>query len=143
MNNCNSEAQEKLSVFQLFVCILSILVLVAVVAGAAANLPPTVATILQYFDLTVCGLLFLDFCIRYRRAKNKLSFMKWGWIDLLACVPNVDFLRFGRMVRILRILRLLRGIRAGQRIWALLLQNKQKSAIATIALTMILLVTFS
>jgi voltage-gated potassium channel len=138
-----SEAHEKLSAFQLLVFVLSILALGALIIATATPVPPMVATILQYFDTAVCALLFIDFCIRFKCAPKKLAFMKWGWIDLIACIPNLDVLRFGRMVRILRIIRLLRGVRAGQRLWALLLQNKPKSAVASVILTTILMVTCS
>ena len=69
--------------------------------------------------------------------------MKWGWIDLLACIPNIDALRIGRMVRVLRILRLLRGVRIGHRVISLILRNKPKSAFASVLLTSLLLGTFS
>lgn len=69
--------------------------------------------------------------------------MRWGWIDLIACIPNVDVLRVGRMVRVLRIIRLLRGVRVGHRIVSVILQNKPKSAFASVFLTSLLLITFS
>jgi len=47
------------------------------------------------------------------------------------------------MVRVLRIIRLLRGVRLGQRIISLILHSKPKSALTSILLTSILLVTFS
>ena len=68
--------------------------------------------------------------------------MKWGWIDLLACIPNVDALRVGRLVRVLRIIRLLRGVRIGHRVYELLVQNKPKSAAVSVLFTTLLLVTF-
>jgi voltage-gated potassium channel len=102
-----------------------------------------VSTIIQILDTIVCVLFFTDFLIRFRRAESKKEFMKWGWIDLIASIPNVDILRFGRMVRVLRIIRLLRGLRVGHRVVSIILQNKPKSAFASVMLTTILLITFS
>jgi voltage-gated potassium channel len=134
---------EKITPFQLALLVLSILVLLALVLDTLVPLHREVSTIIQTLDTVVCVLFFTDFIVRFRRAESKREFMRWGWIDLLACIPNVDLLRFGRMVRVLRIIRLLRGIRVGQRVISVLLQNKPKSAFASVMLTTILLVTFS
>lgn len=143
METPDSQPAEKLSVFQLALLILSILVLLSLIADAIAPVPPEVSTIIQTLDLVACFLFFVDFVIRFWRAESKLAFMRWGWIDLLACIPNVDLLRVGRLARVLRIIRLLRGVRIGHRIISLILQNKPKSAFTSVLLTTMLLVTFA
>jgi len=90
----------------------------------AFKLPGQVSRILEWVDTGVCFLLLLDFGIRFHKAKSKLEFMKWGWIDLLASIPNLPMLRAGRLVRVLRIIRLLRAIRASQRVSNIFLRNK-------------------
>jgi voltage-gated potassium channel len=134
---------EEITPFQLALLVLSVLVLVALIADTLAPVNREVSTIIQTLDTVVCVLFFTDFVIRFRRAKSKREFMRWGWIDLIACIPNIDLLRFGRMVRLLRIIRLLRGLRFGHRVLSILLQNKPKSAFASVMLTTILLVTCS
>lgn len=143
METPDSQPAEKLSVFQLALLVLSVLVLLALIADAIAPVSQEVSTIIQTLDLVACLLFFMDFVIRFWRAESKLAFMRWGWIDLLACVPNVDLLRVGRLARVLRIIRLLRGVRIGHRIISLILLNKPKSAFASVLLTSMLLVTFS
>src|SRR5215213_11615224 len=100
------DAREKLSVFQLLLLVLSLVVIGALITDAVAPVRKEVSSIIQFLDLAACLLFFVDFCIRFARAESKTAFMKWGWIDLIACIPNVDLFRFGRMVRILRIIRL-------------------------------------
>lgn len=134
---------EKITPFQLALLVLSILVLLALLVDTVAPVNREVSTIIQMLDTVVCVLFFTDFVIRFRRTPSKREFMRWGWIDLIACIPNIDLLRFGRMVRILRIIRLLRGLRVGHRVLSVLLQNKPKSAFASVMLTTILLITFS
>jgi voltage-gated potassium channel len=135
--------EDKLSVFQLALLLLSIVVLAGLVLDAVAPISKPVSNILQMLDSVACGLFFLDFLVRFKRAQSKVAFMRWGWIDLIACIPNIDILRAGRMVRILRVIRLLREVRVGQRVVSLILPNKPKSALTSILLTSILLVTFS
>ncbi len=143
MQATQSPPAERLSAFQLVLLVLSILVLGALVVDAVAPVPREVSSILQTLDTVACALFFIDFVFRFRRAENKASFMKWGWIDLVACIPNIDFLRVGRLVRVLRIIRLLRGARLGHRVISLILHNKPKSAFAVVILTTLLLIIFS
>ena len=134
---------ERISVFQLVLLVLSLVVLGALVIDTVAPVSREVSTILQILDTIACALFFIDFDIRFWRAESKASFMKWGWIDLVACIPNIDFLRAGRLIRVLRVIRLLRGVRIGHRVISLVLQNKPKSVFAAVFLTTLLLITFS
>jgi len=109
----------------------------------AFKLPGQVSRILEWVDTGVCFLLLLDFGIRFHKAKSKLEFMKWGWIDLLASIPNLPMLRAGRLVRVLRIIRLLRAIRASQRVSNILLRNKVQGGVASVLVTFFLLIMFS
>jgi voltage-gated potassium channel len=137
------DSVESISAFQVLLVVLSLLVIAALLVDAVVPIPKEVSTIVQALDLAACALFFIDFCIRFFRSSNKLHFMRWGWIDLLACVPNVDLLRVGRMVRVLRLIRLLRGVRVGHRLLSIFLQNKPKSAFSSVLLTTLLLITFS
>lgn len=137
------DSVESISAFQVVLVVLSLLVIIALLVDAVVPVPKEVSTIVQALDLAACALFFIDFCIRFARSPNKRHFMRWGWIDLLACVPNIDLLRVGRMVRVLRIIRLLRGVRVGHRLLSIFLQNKPKSALSSVLLTTLLLITFS
>ncbi|PZX55518.1 voltage-gated potassium channel [Algoriphagus ratkowskyi] len=68
------------------VIILSIYLLFALLIVAFFKLPEEITTLLQIFDLMICAVFFLDFCIRFYHAEDKMKFMKWGWIDLVAYV---------------------------------------------------------
>lgn len=138
-----AHATERVGPFQFALLVLSVLALVAVTVDAFVQPDPEVSLILQGIDLVACCLFAFDFVQRFRRAPSKRQFMHWGWIDLLACVPNVDALRVGRFVQILRILRLLRGIRSVQRLFGMMFVSKSRGGVATVATTMFLLVVFS
>ncbi len=142
MSGTGATNSEKVGIFQIVILILSIVVLGALGTDAAFKLPKQVSDILQTLDTLVCILLLIDFGIRFYKAKSKLAFLKWGWIDLIASIPNVPFLRVGRFIRILRVIRLLRAIRATQKITSLLLKDKLQTGVASVALTAFLLVMF-
>jgi len=142
MNEAGAKNSEKIGLFQIVVLILSIIVLGALGADTVFKLPKGVSDILQKLDTLVCVLLLADFGIRFYKAESKLAFLKWGWIDFIASIPNVPLLRVGRLIRILRVIRLLRAIRATQKISSVLLKNKVHTGVTSVVLTSFLLVTF-
>jgi voltage-gated potassium channel len=141
--NENNSNHEHVGLFQLVVLILSVVVLGALFADTAFKLPSQISNVLQTVDTLVCILLLSDFGVRFYWAKSKLAFIKWGWIDLIASIPNIPILRIGRLVRILRVIRLLRAIRATHKITSIILRNKIQSGFASVILTSFLLVTFA
>jgi len=106
------------------------------------KLPREISDVLRKLDTLVCVVLIIDFGIRLFKAESKLVFLKWGWIDLIASIPNVRILRVGRLVRIVRVIRLLRAIRATQKITSLLLKDKIRTGVASVLLSAFLLIMF-
>jgi voltage-gated potassium channel len=139
----DSKTPEGFGIFQIVILILSVIVLGALVADTAFRLPAEIANVLKKIDTLICVVFLVDFGVRFYRAKSKLAFLKWGWIDLIASIPNLQILRWGRLVRVLQIIRLLRALRATHKIMALLLKNKFQSGVASVFLTAILMVIFS
>src|SRR5687768_5670574 len=129
--------------FQFAVLVLSLLALGAIAADALFTLPPEISRILQGVDLVACALFFVDFVLRFRAAESKLAFMKLGWIDLIACVPQVDAFRIGRFASVLRVLRLFRVVRSMRQLLRLMFVERTGSGVLSVALTMFLLVVFA
>ncbi len=133
----------KVGVFPVAILILTVLSLSALVADTLLVLPKEATNLIHIIDTAVCVVFFVDFLIQLYRAESKGAFLKWGWIDLIASIPNIDFLRWGRLVRILRIIRLFRGIRSLQKILRMIFHDRIESGVASLGLTMFLLLTFS
>ena len=134
---------ENVGPFQFTLLVLSVLALAAIAAETFLTLPPEIARILRGLDLIACSAFFLDFLIRFRAAESKWAFMKWGWIDLVASIPNIAALRLGRFVRVLRILRLIRAIGSLHRLVTTLATNKTRGGIAFVVVAMFLLIVFA
>lgn len=135
--------EEEIGPFQFTVLVLSIVVLLTLVIDTTTDLPEEVSGLLQGIDNTVCIVLLVDFLIRFRKAKSKLTFMKWGWIDLVASIPTLEVLRLGRLVRVFRILRMLRGVRLIHRLTTAMFKDKLKGGFTAAALAVFLLLCFS
>jgi voltage-gated potassium channel len=136
-------ATENVGPFQFAILVLSVAALAAIAADTFFALPPEISRILQGVDLVACGAFFADFVARLWAAESKLAFMRWGWVDLVASIPNIAALRIGRIVRILRVLRLLRGIQSLRRLVSVVYASKVKGGAVTVVLTMFLLVVFA
>ncbi|GAB2785656.1 potassium channel family protein [Halomonas shantousis] len=133
--------EDRITPFQLFILVLSFYVLGALIADTFFNLSPEVSRLLYYMDVIVCVFFFTDFCIRFRAAKDKWRFMRWGWIDLLASIP-AGVLLGGRAFRVVQIIRLLRALKSFKMIWRILFRNRAKGIFASVATMTILLVAF-
>lgn len=142
MANSN-ESENKLGLLNLFVLVLSVYVLLALLVDTFLTVPPEVGKILDFVDNAICVFFLFEFGLRFYRAESKLKFMKWGWIDLISSVPNVDFLRAGRTLRLIRLLRILRAFRSTKHIVNHVFQNKAQGAFTTVCILAIILIIFS
>jgi voltage-gated potassium channel len=137
------ENKEKLNFLNLLIIILSFYVLGSLVVDTFFTLPPEIAKVLNYVDNFICGVFLLDFIIRFRQAENKLQFMKWGWIDLIASIPTLDFMRAGRLLRLIRLIRIIRAFRSTKHIVQHIFKNKVQGTLTSVAIIAVLMLLFS
>jgi voltage-gated potassium channel len=143
MIESQSGKEAKVGVFQIAILILSILLLCALAADTVCDLPGQIRSLIHAVDTAVCVVLLTDFFARFYRAESKWAFLKWGWIDLIASIPNLEVLRWGRLVRVLRVIRLLRGIRSVHRVLTMVFQNRIQGGAVSLALMAFLMIAFS
>lgn len=142
MESPNSK-EAKLNPLNLLVLVFSVYVLVALIVDTVFVLTPEVARVLELVDTGICIFFLVEFFVRFARAESKLAFMKWGWIDLISSIPNVDFLRFGRTLRLIRLLRILRAFRSTRHLVSHVFQNKAQGAFTSVVMLAALLVIVS
>ncbi|HRC33302.1 MAG TPA: ion transporter, partial [Bacteroidia bacterium] len=94
-------------------------------------------------DNIICGIFLIDFIIRFKRAENKLHFMKWGWIDLISSIPMLDFFRAGRALRLIRLLRILRAFRSTKHLVQHLFKSRTQGTFSAALIIAMLMVIFS
>jgi voltage-gated potassium channel len=134
------EEKEKITPFSFSILILAILSVVSVTVELLLVLPKELSGILRIADNFVCFFFFIDFCLRFSQSENKLKFMKWGWIDLLASVPIFEVLRYGLFFRILRIIRILRALKSIKILLAFIFRNRIQGTFTLVSLISIILV---
>jgi voltage-gated potassium channel len=133
----------RLTLLQCIILVLSIYVLGALFIQAAFPLSAETNVLIDRIDFFICLIFIYDFFLRLYRAKSKLSFLKWGWIDLVSSIPLLDILRWARLVRVIRILRILRAFRSTRVLLHFLFRNRAKGTFATVLLFSMLMVIFS
>ncbi|MBF4473646.1 MULTISPECIES: potassium channel family protein [Flavobacterium] len=135
--------ENKLGILNLLVIILSIYVLGSLLVDSFVILSPETSTLLNYIDNTICAFFFVEFCIRFFKTENKLKFMRWGWVDLISCIPMVNYLRTGRLLRLIRLLRIVRAFRSTKHLISHIFANKAQGALTSVSIIAVLLIIFS
>lgn len=138
-----NEKEENLGFLNLLILILSTYVLVSLLIDTFIKLPPETSKALNYIDNGICIVFLVDFVVRFRRAGNKAEFMKWDWIDLIASIPTLDFMRAGRLLRLIRLIRLVRAFRSTKHIVEHVFKNRIQGTFTTVALIAVLMLLFS
>jgi len=135
--------KETLTTLNVLMLFLSVYVLIVLLIETFFALPQEIRKILELVDNLVFIIFLYDFGVRFFKAKNKISFMKWGWIDLISSIPSFDFLRFGRLLRLIRLFRILRAFRSVKHIAAHVYRSKSTGAFTTVIVIAILTLIFS
>ena len=135
--------KKELNLFNIIILVLSLYVLISLIVTTFFVLSDEVTVLLNYVDNVICIIFLVDFAIRFKKANNKLVFMKWGWIDLISSIPYIDFLRAGRVLRLIRLIRVFRAFKATKLIFEHINRNKKQSALTSVALISFLMVIFS
>jgi voltage-gated potassium channel len=134
----------KVRPYQIFILALCVYALLILAIETIFPLQLGTRKVLDYTDLGVCVLFFVDFIVSIVRSENRSRYLlHWGWIDLLSSIPAVHVLRIGRLARIVRVFRLLRGFRATRILAGFVLERRAESAFLAAALVTILTVAFS
>lgn len=136
-------ATESLNFLNLLVLVLSFYVLGILIIDMLIELPKEVHRLIVITDYFACGIFFIDFLVRFFRAPNKLKYMKWGWIDLLASLPTYGFTRFARIARVIQIIRVIKAYKNISHILHRIFHNHMKGTFMFASILAIMLILFS
>jgi voltage-gated potassium channel len=140
-----SNTEKNLAYLNAMVLVLSIYVLSALAIDSFYDLDPEVSRLLRVIDDAICLFFIFEFFYRLYHARNRLGFLKWGWIDLVASLPSFVFGGFHqeRILRLVRLLRILRTFRSAESFIHGFFKKRQQAAFASIALIAVLMTIFS
>ena len=138
-----NQVEEKFNLFQLIIVVLSIYVLVSLIISTFFNLSPELQLLLDYIDNAICIVFLLNFFVGLYNTENKWKYLKWGWIDLISSIPNIDIFRYGRILRLIRLLRILRAFRSTKVLAKYIFRKKAHGAFTTASIFATLILIFS
>ncbi len=127
------EVRNNITIFQMFMVVLSIYVLVALYLEFTVGFAPDMQSMVDKIDFIICLIFQGDLFYRFYHAPSKREFLKWGWIDFIASIPWLSTSRSLKMVRVIRILRLLRAFRSFKVLYQYLFKNRSRNTFVTVA----------
>jgi voltage-gated potassium channel len=136
-------APRELGPFQLALFVLTAMLLLGLAAKMLLPIPREVGRLVFYIDFAICVILLIDFIVRFAAAESKLKFLKWGWIDLIASIPMVETLRWGRLFRIIRVIRLVVAFPSVRHLLGALFGNRRQVGLSSMLVFTVLVVSFS
>ncbi|OEE67409.1 ion transporter [Enterovibrio norvegicus FF-33] len=139
LDELDNALPETVSPFQIGVLILSVFVVLSLMVEVLFPLSDETREILLYVDTLICGVFFIDFVQQFRAAKSKLAYMKWGWLDLISCIPLMDINQFAR---ILRVVRLIRAIKSISMLTHTISENKASSSLHFLIASSLIMMVF-
>ena len=132
----------RVTLHQVVMLVLSIYVVLALLVRELVLIDRQGQQLLNEIDTGICLFFLYDFFLRLYQAPNKWAFLRWGWIDLLASIPALDWFRLGQLVRVVRILRLVRSFRSLRDLLNYLFRDRANGTLAVVLLSSVLLMIF-
>lgn len=132
----------KLTLHQVIMLVMSVYVVIALLIRELVPIDDQGRQILDQIDTGICIYFLYDFFLRLYRAPDKWAFLRWGWIDLLASIPALDWFRLGQLVRVFRILRMVRSFRSIRDFLNYFFRDRANGTLAVVLLSSILLMIF-
>ena len=142
MSHPQKPAPPKLTLHQVIMLVLSIYVVVALLIRELVPITEQSRQLLDQVDTGICLYFLYDFFLRLYQAPDKWAFLRWGWIDLLASIPVLDWFRLGQLIRVFRILRMVRSFRSIRDFLNYFFRDRANGTLAVVLLSSLLLMIF-
>ncbi len=110
--------------------LLAVLSILLLLVDFTVPLEPAWRQLVYSADLLICLIFGIDFAFELRSEKDRLGYLKWHWIDLLAIVPAYAFAFFETITIIGAGLRSLRFIRLARFLAVVLRMRRSKMLVA-------------
>lgn len=134
---------KNITFFDITILVLSFYVLGAMVVEFFLPMSDEMQELLWMIDTSICFVFIIDFINGLIRADDKLHYLKYGIIDLVASIPNIGILRFGRIAKVLRVFRFIKAAKSINHILNQTFKNKGEGVFKSVVLFSILLVIAS
>ncbi|MVM32640.1 ion transporter [Spirosoma sp. HMF4905] len=142
MSTHKKPVSPRITLHEVIMLVLSIYVVIALLIRELVPVHEQTRQLLDQIDTGICIYFLYDFFLRLYQAPDKWAFLQWGWIDLLASIPALDWFRLGQLVRVFRILRMVRSFRSIRSFLTYLFRDRANGTLAVVLLSSVLLMIF-
>ena len=139
----NNQTNSKIEFIDVVILVLSVYVLGVLIYDTFFQIPPEIQKIVGYFDNFICLVFLFEFIYKYFKSENKLTYLKWGWIDLFSSIPSLDVFRGGRVIRLIRIIRIIRVVKSVKSFISQVYSDKVEGTVKSVFLIAFLLLITS
>lgn len=139
----NNQTNSKIEFIGVVILVLSVYVLGVLIYDTFFHIPTEIQKIVGYFDNFICVVFLFEFVYKYIKSENKLTYLKWGWIDLLSTIPTLDMFRGGRVIRLIRIIRIIRVVKSVKSFISQVYYDKVEGTVKSVFLIAFLLLITS
>jgi len=129
--------------WEIFILILSFYVIIELAIEIIYQFDQQTIDIINSVDLVICLIFLGDFFYFLWKSENKKSYLKKHWIDFIASIPFMTFLRVFRLARFIRIIRLLRGIKGLNQLVRIIGTNKLRNILFSYIAILVLVMSYS
>ncbi len=127
--------------YELFIAVFTFFSFLIAVVLLFFSLAPEVEKTLAQINSLITFVFLADFIHLFRRAENKMAYMKsQGWLDLLGSLPVYPILRFFRIFRLIKVWRELAKY-GTHPIWDQLMQRRAQNALRFTGFVVFLVIT--
>lgn len=139
----SNQTNSKIEFIDVVILVLSVYVLGTLIYDTFFHIPTEIQKIVGYFDNFICVVFLFEFIYKYIKSENKLTYLKWGWIDLLSSIPTLDMFRGGRVIRLIRIIRIIRVVKSVKSFISQVYSDKVEGTVKSVFLIAFLLLITS
>ncbi len=100
--------------YEIFILVVAILSIIGLLVIFFVPIPAQLRQPLIRIDTGISVIFLFDFFRSLYREPDKVSYLKWGWLDLLGGIPSVTILHFARIARVVRGFRRMRRVRLSE-----------------------------
>ena len=93
--------------------------------------------LMDLIDPVICFMFAARFFWQLHKAPDTKRFLRWGWIDLLAAIPEIEVLRGLRIIRLVLLIRLLGKTTRGVHRFAVDLKKERSFTMITLAFSVV------
>lgn len=144
-----SVTEKKIKILDILVIIFSLNVLLSLTVETFLTVNDEILNLLRIFEVVGCFVFIIDIFKRFKKADNKLKFLLYNSIDIIASIPfalfplgqGLHLLGYAKTLRIIRLLKIIKVFRSVNVLVKYLKTNKTNSLsiIFTVFLTIFVL----